>query len=206
MSWFCVLVFQAYSRGQDRFRFIPNTFDGRKNYYGDKRHTRVEPGKYERTLILRPLEEEVVIYTDQFDLATIKEGTIEVTDSTGQNSTIDGMVYKTGVHWFYIDIILLQIFVKIIASLLRNHFSETAIGCATSCQNYMMIPLVFNSPNLRQCIALFAVAEGWLLLDIGWFVLCCSHITYHLNSIANNYITFIELTLRIFAINLFAIN
>ena len=27
------------------------------------------------------------------------------------------------------------------------------------------------SPNLRQCIALYAVAKGWLLLDIGWFVL-----------------------------------
>ena len=26
-------------------------------------------------------------------------------------------------------------------------------------------------PLLRQCIAVFAVTEGWLLLDIGWFVL-----------------------------------
>ena len=26
-------------------------------------------------------------------------------------------------------------------------------------------------PHLRQSIALFAVAEVWLLLDIGWFVL-----------------------------------
>ena len=26
------------------------------------------------------------------------------------------------------------------------------------------------SPRLRQCIALFAVAKGWLLFDIGWFV------------------------------------
>ena len=26
-------------------------------------------------------------------------------------------------------------------------------------------------PHLRKCIALFAVTERWLLLDIGWFVL-----------------------------------
>ena len=40
------------------------------------------------------------------------------------------------------------------------------------CQNYMMFPLVLPPPPiLRLCIALFAVAEGWLLLDIGWFVL-----------------------------------
>ena len=25
-------------------------------------------------------------------------------------------------------------------------------------------------PNLRVCIVLFVAAEGWLLLDIGWFV------------------------------------
>ena len=37
----------------------------------------------------------------------------------------------------------------------------------------MMFPLVLYPPPpiLRLCIALFAVAEGWLLLDIGWFVL-----------------------------------
>ena len=41
------------------------------------------------------------------------------------------------------------------------------------CQNYMMFPLVLNPPPpiLRLCIDLFAVAKGWLLLDIGWFVL-----------------------------------
>ena len=36
-----------------------------------------------------------------------------------------------------------------------------------------MFPLVLSTPppHLRQCIALFAVAERRLLLDIGWFVL-----------------------------------
>ena len=35
------------------------------------------------------------------------------------------------------------------------------------------VPVGFVNPLpiLRLCIALFAVAEGWLLLDIGWFVL-----------------------------------
>ena len=36
---------------------------------------------------------------------------------------------------------------------------------------YMMFPLVLYPPLLRQCIAIFAVAEGSLLFDIGWFVL-----------------------------------
>ena len=34
-----------------------------------------------------------------------------------------------------------------------------------------MFPLVLYPSHLRQCIALFAVVEGWLLLDIGLFVL-----------------------------------
>ena len=40
------------------------------------------------------------------------------------------------------------------------------------CQNYMMFLLVlYPPPILRLNIAYFAVAEGWLLLDIRWFVL-----------------------------------
>ena len=31
-------------------------------------------------------------------------------------------------------------------------------------------------PHLSQRIALFAVVEGWLLLDIGWFVLFCNSV------------------------------
>ena len=41
-------------------------------------------------------------------------------------------------------------------------------------ENYTMVPLVFvlpPPPLLRLCITLIAVAEGWLLLDIGLFVL-----------------------------------
>ena len=39
-----------------------------------------------------------------------------------------------------------------------------------------MFPLVLYPPLiLRLCIALFAVAEGWLLLDIRWFVLFFLH-------------------------------
>ena len=54
-------------------------------------------------------------------------------------------------------------------------FSETAVGCTASyfvkiiwCSRWFCKP---PPPILRLCIALFAVAEGWLLLDIGWFVL-----------------------------------
>ena len=42
----------------------------------------------------------------------------------------------------------------------------------------MTFLLVLNPPPpiLRLNIAYFAVAEGWLLLDIGWFVLFLNHI------------------------------
>ena len=53
-------------------------------------------------------------------------------------------------------------------------FSETAVGCTASyfvkiiwCSCWFWTP----PPILRLNIAYFAVAEGWLLLDIGWFVL-----------------------------------
>ena len=50
------------------------------------------------------------------------------------------------------------------------------VGCTAS---YFVklydVPVGFVTPppppSFRQCIALFAVAEGWLLLDIRWFVL-----------------------------------
>ena len=37
----------------------------------------------------------------------------------------------------------------------------------------MMFPFVLNPPPpyFEDVYYLFAVAEGWLLLDIGWFVL-----------------------------------
>ena len=96
---------------------------------------------------------------------------------------------------------------NLLASLMRNHFSETTVGCTASyfkakqkyqgmfetqksgnktgsgeiclnirtlasskvLQNYMMFILLLLPPhhNMRQCIALFAVAEGWLFLEIG---------------------------------------
>ena len=35
------------------------------------------------------------------------------------------------------------------------------------CLTYMMFPLDLYPPLLRQCFALFSVALGWSLLDIG---------------------------------------
>ena len=43
------------------------------------------------------------------------------------------------------------------------------------------VPVGFVTPPppiLRLCIALFAVVEGWLLLDIGWFVLFFMYISF----------------------------
>ena len=44
---------------------------------------------------------------------------------------------------------------------------------ASDCKSYMMFPFVMFPPPhyLRQYLASFAVTKGWLLLDIGWFVL-----------------------------------
>ena len=62
---------------------------------------------------------------------------------------------------------------KMFIILMRNYFPKrSSMHCFKFCQNFMMLSLVLYTPcHLRQCIALFAVAEGWLLLDIGWFVL-----------------------------------
>ena len=54
-------------------------------------------------------------------------------------------------------------------------FFETSVRCAphhTLSKLYdMPVGFVTSPPHLRQCLALFAVAEGWLLLNIIWFVL-----------------------------------
>ena len=52
----------------------------------------------------------------------------------------------------------------------RENFPHAKISTFTVilCQNYMMFLLVLYPPSiLRLNIAYFAVAEGWLLLDIG---------------------------------------
>ena len=49
--------------------------------------------------------------------------------------------------------------------------------------NLYDVPVVFLTPPpiLRLGIALFAVAKGWLLLDIGWFVLFLGFLQYNLS-------------------------
>ena len=68
---------------------------------------------------------------------------------------------------------IVGVFVKIISSPDEELFSEIYIGCTTLyfvyillCSRWFCIP-----PLLRQCIVIFVVAEGWLLLDIEWFIL-----------------------------------
>ena len=47
-------------------------------------------------------------------------------------------------------------------------FSETTVGTLSKLYIYdVPVGFVIPLPILRLCIALFAVAEGWLLLDIG---------------------------------------
>ena len=49
-------------------------------------------------------------------------------------------------------------------------------------QNHMMLPFYNHHLRLQQCTALFAVAEGLLLLDIGCFVLVFVYYIYVLSS------------------------
>ena len=54
----------------------------------------------------------------------------------------------------------------------EDFFSKRASGASLHTLSKLYdVPVGFVSPLLRQCIAIFAVAEVWLLLDIGWFVL-----------------------------------
>ena len=63
---------------------------------------------------------------------------------------------------------------KLVASLMRNYFPKRPRGAPlNTLSKYYDVPVDFvtTPPILRLYVALFAVAEGWLLLDIGWFVL-----------------------------------
>ena len=59
---------------------------------------------------------------------------------------------------------------KLLASLMRNNFRRRQAGAPLHTLSKLYdVPVGFVTPSLhlRQCIALFEVAEGWLLLDIG---------------------------------------
>ena len=60
-----------------------------------------------------------------------------------------------------------------LASLMRINFPKRPLGASLNIlSNLYDAPLVlYPCPYFWQCIALFAFAEGWLLLDIGIFVL-----------------------------------
>ena len=62
----------------------------------------------------------------------------------------------------------------LLASLMRNYFPKQPSGAPLHTLSKLYdVPVGFVTPPpiLRLNIAYFAVAEGWLLLDIGWFVL-----------------------------------
>ena len=67
---------------------------------------------------------------------------------------------------------------KLLASLMRNYFPKRPSGAPLHTLSKLYdVPVGFVPPPpiLRLNIAYFAVAEGWLLLDIGWFVLFFYH-------------------------------
>ena len=71
--------------------------------------------------------------------------------------------------------LLLGFFVKLSASLMRNYFPKLVgvysfVLCLNQSKLYD-VPVGFEAPppHSRLYIALFAVAEGWLLLDIHFF-------------------------------------
>ena len=51
---------------------------------------------------------------------------------------------------------------------MRNYFSKRPYGAPLHTLSKLYdVSVGFVPPFFRLCIALFAVAEGWLLLDIG---------------------------------------
>ena len=61
-------------------------------------------------------------------------------------------------------------FIKIISMLMKNNFPKWPSGAQFhNLSKLYDVPIGFvtTPSHLRQCIALFAVAEEWLLLDIG---------------------------------------
>ena len=69
--------------------------------------------------------------------------------------------------WYFVIYISVTVALSI-----RNYFPNQsgALFHTLSKLNYVFAGVV-PLPQLRQCFALFAVAELWLLFDIGWFVL-----------------------------------
>ena len=59
-----------------------------------------------------------------------------------------------------------------LASLMRNYFPKRPSGATLHTLSKLYdVSVGFVPPILRLCIVVSAIAEGWLLLDIGWFVL-----------------------------------
>ena len=78
----------------------------------------------------------------------------------------------TLVIWSFLD--TLRDFVIIIKIPDEKVFSETAIGHTASYFEKLydvLIGFVTPRSHKRLCNALWAFAERWLLVDIGWFVL-----------------------------------
>ena len=75
--------------------------------------------------------------------------------------------------FIYVLIQTLRLIVYIISIPDEELYSDTAVRCIAS----YVVKIIWCSrwlvPILGLCIALFAVAEGWLLLKIGWFFLFC---------------------------------
>ena len=66
------------------------------------------------------------------------------------------------------------VFIKILSIPDEEWFSEMAVGCTATyfIKIFKDISVGFvTPPSFEAVYSLFAVAEGWLLLDIRWFVL-----------------------------------
>ena len=59
-------------------------------------------------------------------------------------------------------------YIQLLASLMRNYFPKRMPDAPLHTLSKLYdVPIVLNPPTLlRQCIAIFAVTKGWLLLDI----------------------------------------
>ena len=63
---------------------------------------------------------------------------------------------------------------KLLATMKRNYFQERRSGAPQFFVSSMISLLILEPFTLNKCLDLFTTAFGWLLLDIGWFVLFLS--------------------------------
>ena len=102
---------------------------------------------------------------------------------------------------------------KLLVSLIRNYYPKRTSGAPlhTLSKLYDVPVGIIPLPLLRQCMAIFAVAEGWLLLDNRWSVLflgiidCFRSFSYTLHTFSLYSVYRHEMPLRVFLLPVYVL-